>query len=113
MIEKKIRKSTKLKILEKLKKKQIGNLKKNLNQGIITHELINRIINIFEINLMVFDISKSQYYFYWSCGTKYPSLNLFQNIYCMSYIQGKYEPIMPIDSDITIEQQKKLYLKIC
>ena len=86
---------------------------KNLSEGEkqISHELIQYIINIFEINLLVFDFIKMDVYFYWSKGIKYPYLNLFKDIHCMSYIQGNYEPIIPRNT-ISEEQRQKMYLNI-
>ena len=86
---------------------------KNLrDEGKITHNLVQAIINIFEINLLVFDLTKMDIYFYWTNGYKYPYLNLFRNVYCMSYIHGNYEPIMPPDNNISREQRQKIYLEI-
>ena len=65
-----------------------------LTIGKMTHTLIKRIIDIFEINLLVLDVSKNTGYFYWTHGSKYPDLNLFKNIFCMTYIEGNYEPLL-------------------
>lgn len=96
------------------KKVQAANkvLIKNLLEGKISHELIQTVINIFEINLLVFDLTKNDSYFYWTCGHKYPYLNTFKNIYCMAYIQGNYEPIMPMNNIISVEQEQKMYTHI-
>lgn len=85
---------------------------KNLSEGKISHDLIQHIINIFEINLMVFDLTKMEINLYWAKGHKYPFFNPFKNIYCMSYVQGNYEPVMPPDHDISEEQRRKMYTKI-
>lgn len=85
---------------------------KNLSEGKISHELIQTVINIFEINLLVFDFSKMDVYFYWTKGHKYPYLNFFKNIYCMSYTQGNYEPLMTPNNYIPNEQKQKMYIKI-
>lgn len=85
-------------------------LAKNLVEGKISHDLIQSIVNIFEINLLVFDLTKMETYFYWCKGYKYPYLNLFKNIYCMAHVQGNYEPIMP--RKISKNKLQKMYVKI-
>jgi hypothetical protein len=85
---------------------------KNLIDGKISHELIQCVVNIFEINLLVFDLTKMDVLLYWTKGYKYPYFNLFKNMYCMSYVQGNYEPIMMHDNTITEEQKRKIYIQI-
>ena len=85
---------------------------KNLSEGKITVDVIQAIVNIFEINLLVFDLTKTDIYLYWARGYKYPYLNLFKNLYCMSYIQGNYEPLMTTNNNISKEQRKKMYIHI-
>ncbi|XWV26235.1 hypothetical protein QJ857_gp0841 [Tupanvirus soda lake] len=96
------------------KKVQAANklLIKNLVEGKISHELIQYIVNIFEINLLVFDLTKMEILLYWTKGNKYPYFNPFKNIYCMAYVQGNYEPIMTNNNFITDDQKKKIYLQI-
>lgn len=100
--------------VKRTKKVQAVNkeLIKNLSEGKISHDLIQNIINIFEINLLVFDLTKMDIYFYWTKGHKYPYLNPFKNLYCMSYVQGNYEPIMSPNAEMTEEQRQKMYEKI-
>lgn len=85
---------------------------KNLQEGKISHELIQKIVNIFEINLLVFDFTKIDIYLYWCKGYKYPFVNLFKNLYCMAHIQGNYEPIISADKNIPKEQIYKMYVHI-
>lgn len=85
---------------------------KNLVEGKISHELIQYIINIFEINLLVFDLTKMDIYFYWTKGHKHPYFNPFRDIYCMSYIQGNYEPVMTPNNIISDEEKNKIYVEI-
>ncbi len=87
-------------------------LVKNLREGKISHELIQSIVNIYEINLIVFDLTKMETLLYWTKSVKYPYFNPFKNIYCMSYVQGNYEPIMTPNNSITEEQKRKMYVKI-
>ncbi|AKI80113.1 hypothetical protein QJ850_gp586 [Acanthamoeba polyphaga mimivirus] len=85
---------------------------KNLSEGKISHDLIQYIVNIFEINLLVFDFAKMDILLYWSKGTKYPYFNLFKDIYCMSYIYGNYEPITCLQNNISEQQKRKMYTYI-
>lgn len=101
----------KIKNTKKIKEFNKG-LIKNLSEGKISHNLINFIINIFEINLLIFDFTKMDIYFYWTYGYKYPYLNLFKDLYCMALIHGNYEPIMSLNKNISREQIQKMYTKI-
>lgn len=87
-------------------------VKKKILEGKISHELIQYIINIFEINLLVFDLTKSDVYLYWTKSTKYPYFNPFKDIYYMSYTQGNYEPIMSPNNSISEEVKRKMYTHI-
>lgn len=91
------------------KNKEITN---RLAEGKIVPELIQNVVNIFEINLLIFDFIKNDVYFYWAHGYKYPFFNPFKKLFCMAYIHGNYEPIMPPDNDISDEDKKKIYLRI-
>lgn len=101
----KIKNTKKMKLMNK-------ELCDNLADGKITSTIIQCIINIFEINLLVFDFRKNEIYFYWAKGHKYPYVNLFKNIYCMSVLDNGYEPIMAPNNSITREQQWKIYATI-
>jgi len=96
--------------IKNIKRFQLINkeLVKNMIDGKISHDLINNIINIFEINLVVFDLSKNETYLYWTRGTKYPYFNVFKDIYFMTYIQGNYEPIIP-NIELTINDKHNVY----
>jgi len=87
-------------------------LSKNLIGGKIIIELIQFIVNIFEINLLIFDFVKNEILFFWSCGHKYPDVNLFNDLHCMANIRGAYEPLMPINNKIPIEHIQKMYIQI-
>lgn len=80
--------------------------RKNLCDGKLSHELIQYIVNIFEINLIVFDLTKMETFFYWACGTVHPHINFFNDIFCMSYIRGNYEPIITSD----LKNINKIYI---
>lgn len=85
---------------------------KNMSEGKITHDIIQRVIDIFEINLLVFDFVTHDITIYWTYGSKHPDLNVFKNIHCMAYVQGNYEPIMPKNNNISKEHIHKMYINI-
>lgn len=87
-------------------------LVKKLREGVITHDLIQYIVDIFEVNLLVFDLTKMEICLYWTKGIKYPYFNPFKEIYCMSYVQCNYEPIMTKNGFITHDQKIKIYTQI-
>jgi hypothetical protein len=62
--------------------------------GNINSTVIQKIVNIMETNLLIFDVSNQVMNFYWCAGTIYPFLNLFKKIYCMIKIGDHYEPIL-------------------
>ena len=80
-------------------------------QGKITAPVIQCVINIFEINLLIFDLTNSEIYFYWAHGHKYPQINMFNPLYCLAYVQGNYEPIMQLNSTTTEDQRRQLYIQ--
>src|SRR3984885_13914912 len=82
-----------------------------LRHGKISSELIQTITGIFEINLIIIDFNKSEIIFFWAKGSKYPYLNLFNQIYYMALIQGNYEPILS-NIPLNKEQKQKMYLYI-
>lgn len=86
---------------------------KNLSEGRITKEIIQYVVNIFEINLVIFNLTKNETEFYFAHGIKYPYVNLFRDIYYMTLIHGNYEPVI-VKSDISIDikYQKILYAKL-
>lgn len=115
MIKHKIRCNFQIdKIKKNTKKVQQANneLIKLLLEGKISDELIQYIINIFEINLLVFDLTKMEVSFYWTKGEKYPFFNPFKNILCMTYINNYYEPVLHTSNELTEEQQIKIYSNI-
>lgn len=110
----KIQRNYKIDKTKNTKKVQAHNkeLIQNLMEGKIFPELIQMIINIFEINLLVFDLNKLDIHLYWTKGTKYPYFNMFKHLYCMSFVKGNYEPIFTLDKHIPKQQIQKIYLQI-
>ena len=49
---------------------------------------------------------------YWTHGSKHANLNIFKNIHCMAYVQGNYEPILPINNSISKDHMHQMYIKI-
>lgn len=85
----------------------------NLIDGKINEEIIQRIVNIFEINLVIFNLVKNETQFYFAHGSKYPYVNLFRDIHYMSYIHGNYEPIIPGSNvNYNLTYQGQLYFKL-
>lgn len=109
-----IRRNYRIDKIKNTKKMQAINneLINNLQRGIISEEIIDYVVNIFEINLLIFDFTKMDINLYWTAGTRYPYFNLFKNIYCMSYIHGNYEPLMSLDETVDENQRKKIYVEI-
>jgi hypothetical protein len=101
----KIKKTAKIKLINK-------QLNDYLVNGKISHELIQYIVNVFEINLIVFDLSKSVNYLYWTHGVKYPFFNTFKNIFFMTYVNGNYEPIMLPNNYLSSLQKTQIYINI-
>lgn len=85
---------------------------KNLSRGKITPPIIQYVVNIFEINILVFDLTQSEVHLYWTHGYKYPYLNLFKKIHCMVFVQGNYEPVTILDQIVSLEQMQKNYIQI-
>jgi len=85
---------------------------KNISEGKITHDLIQYIVNIFEINLIVFDFISYDITVYWTHGSKHADLNVFKNIHCMAYVQGNYEPILPKNNSMSKDHMHRMYIKI-
>lgn len=66
----------------------------NMIEGKISHELIQYVVNIFEINLLIFDMGRMETWFYWAHGWKYPFINFFNDLHVMVYVHGNYEPVL-------------------
>lgn len=66
----------------------------DLAEGKISQELIQYIVNLFEINLFIFDFLNNTITFYWAHGKIYPHLNMFKDIHLMSFSYGNFEPIV-------------------
>ena len=86
---------------------------KNVMDGKINKEIIQFVVNIFEINLVIFNLVKNEVEFYFAHGSKYPYVNILRDIHYMSYIHGNYEPILH-NTDVKYSQfyQQQLYLKL-
>ena len=84
----------------------------SLAQGKITPEIIQYIVNIYEINIAIFDMNKSEFSLYWTSGIKFPYFNFFREIYFMTHIQGNYEPVVTLDTTLESEEIHKIYTNI-
>lgn len=115
MVKHKIRRNFQIDKIKKNTKKiqQInGELVKLLVEGKMSDELIQRIVNIFEINLIIFDLVKMEPLFFWAKGEIYPFLNAFKDIYCMIVVNNTYEPIIPSSNILEIDKKRKIYRNI-
>lgn len=86
-------------------------MKRNIEDGIITNEIIQAIVNIFEINLLIFDINDESVCFYWCAGIKYHYLNLFKRIMFLIRSGDEFEPIIS-KSEMSMETRQSIYIKI-
>lgn len=113
-ISHKIHRNYKIDRTKNTKKVQAANQEiiKLLVAGQITTDVILNIVNIFEINLVVFDFTRSLGIFYWTCGTKYPYLNTCRDLHFMAYVQGNYEPITPLETKILPKDTINMYTNI-
>ena len=96
------------------KKIQTANkqLTTKLNQGIIVPETLQYVANIYEINLMIFDLTEREVYFYWAKSNKYPHLNLYNKLFCMIRINANYEPLMTSNNQLAEEEKISIYTHI-
>jgi hypothetical protein len=84
---------------------------KLLVDGKINKELIQYISNIFEINLLIFDLINMTPIFYWCHGEKYPYFNPFKKVFCMTVVNDYYEPVI-CSSKYSDKINRKIYSKI-
>lgn len=84
----------------------------NMTEGKIKQEFIQAVVNIFEINLLVFDFVTYDISLYWTHGSKYPFFNTFKDIFCMAYVQGNYEPIFTKNNTISSHNVNLTYARI-
>lgn len=75
----------------RLRNKQLGEL---FSKGEFTSDVLTRIVNILEINLVIFDAGTNTNRVYWSFGAKSEHINLFRRAYVMHHNKGDYEPII-------------------
>ena len=84
----------------------------SLSQGKITPEIIQHIVNIYEINLVIFDLNKSEFELYWTMGIKFPYFNFFREVHFMTHIHGNYEPVITLNTTPEIEEIHRVYTNI-
>lgn len=104
--------------IDRIKKTKASNIKNKeligmLENGKICHETIQYIVNIFEINLIVFDFIKSEHRLYWTHGMKFPYFNLFRPLHIIAYVNGNYEPITYVGKNNSPkDEHKKIYCRL-
>lgn len=95
--------------------KKIQAINKDLAQqlavGKINFDIIQAVINIFEVNLLIFNMTSDEVSFYWSSGHEFPSINLFNDLLCMSLTQHIFEPIMSLEEP-SEEMIRNMYVNI-
>jgi hypothetical protein len=87
------------------------NLLELMGSEFVSETLIQIIINIFELNLLVYDVINDRCYFYWARGKTYPHVNLFNRLVFMTRTDGVYEPIIAT-ANVDIDMDQQTYVKI-
>lgn len=96
----------KIKNTPKVKKANLEIIEQLL-KSTMTPVLIQYIVNIFEINLLIFDFIKMEFVLYWCKGKQYPFLNLFRDIYVLGCLHGFYEPIV-MNEDVSLTDKERI-----
>lgn len=71
-------------------------------EGDFTNEVLSRIVDILEINLVIFDFDRGINTTYWSHGIKYPTVNPFRRLYAMCHYKGDYTPLISTSEDYSL-----------
>lgn len=83
-----------------------------IRSGNINKQIIDYIVNIFEINLLIFDMNNLRNIeFYWNRGVKHEYLNLFRDVHCMIKIGNNYEPLV-LAKPLPEKIRKNIYCRI-
>jgi hypothetical protein len=82
-----------------------------IRQDTPQHETIRTVINIFEINLVLFDTLNNQIMLYWTGGTKYPQFNFCKPLAYMIRTGNHYEPIIDLRKKDPYQSFGKGYLR--
>jgi hypothetical protein len=85
-----------------------ANLVQELKSGMICDDILNYIVNILEINLVIFDLTTSSKSLYWTHSVSYPQFNYFRNIIFLIHTGGNYEPVLH-PTNLTIEERMRIY----
>lgn len=99
-----IRRNCQIDKVKNTKKTKSANreLIQKLLEGDITSILIQKIVNIMEVNLLIFDMETNEIHFYWACGLKYQFFNPIKPLWCMTLIDKVYEPLINDETDINV-----------
>jgi hypothetical protein len=84
------------------KKNQQANeaLAKDFNTGNITNEVLKYVSNLFEINLLIFDLDLVKTTLYYTFTHAYPQFNVLRPFVMIALTHGIYEPIINESNDI-------------
>lgn len=65
-----------------------------LEEGHWNPELLQRLVELEEINLLIFDLYRHETTFYWSRGVTWPQLNLYRPLVTLVCLGDSFEPII-------------------
>lgn len=93
---------------------QIANKKiiEALQEGVIPHEIIQYVADIFETNILVFDFNSNSTYLYWCYSDKFPYFNLHAPLFVLYRDVDFYEPILCKEQWNTLKIYPKLLLNM-
>lgn len=83
----------------------------DMKTGVIQPQILNFIVNILEINLVIFDMAKSSQTLYWTHSASYPNFNYFRNPVFLVKTDKDYEPII-YPRSLSHDERIKVYANI-
>jgi hypothetical protein len=84
-----------------------------LMSGEITDDIVQSVVNIFEINLIMVDCTNDHITMYLTCGTRYPNVNFFKNVHIMCKNGSEYQPLMVFNETYDrINENRRIYTKL-
>lgn len=84
----------------------------HLKSLMITNEVLNVIVNIFEVNLVIFDLAeKTRVRVHWARGIRHQTFNPHRQLLCMTRIGESYEPLIT-QTPLAVEDLQQIYSRI-
>jgi len=74
--------------------RQHATINDQLASSNITGDLLQRIANIMEVNILVSYLDTRMCVFYWACGKEHNRLNICRDLWCISCVDNRCEPIL-------------------